>query len=100
MRGTLNIFVFGLHMDSPMGQIISCITYFSVVNPILILNLEGPGHLLRSPPCFLVCDLNYASRLPDVGLLPLKWLPDAPRGLCTTLLALGLWIMLPLHPQT
>lgn len=81
MRGTLNIFVFGLYMDSPMGQITSNITYFSVVTPILILDLDWPGHLLRSLPCFLVCDLNCASRLPDVGLLPFQWLPDTP-GAC------------------
>lgn len=80
MGGTLNIFVFGLHMDSPMGQTTSNITYFSVVTPVLILDLEWPGHLLRSPPCFLVCDLHCASRLPDVSLLPFQGLPDAPEA--------------------
>lgn len=100
MRETLNIFVFALHVDSPMGQITSSIPYFSAVTPILILDLKWPGHLLRSPPCFLVCDLHCASRLPDVGLLPFQWLPDAPGGLCIPVIALGLCIVLPLHLQT
>lgn len=37
MRGTLDIFVLdilpGSFLDSPMGQIISSIAYFNIVNP-------------------------------------------------------------------
>lgn len=40
MRETLNIFVFALQVDSPMGQIMSSIPYFSAVTPILILDLK------------------------------------------------------------